>query len=266
MNGLMMDYPLTLSTIFRRAEAVYPRHEIVWRLADKSVTRYTYGDFAVRARRLARALLDLGIKPGDRVATLGWNHGPHLEAYFGIPLMGGVLHTLNLRLHPDELAYIVNHAEDRAVLVDESLLPLWEQVRPKVNVPTTIVVGATRPVADGDLEYEALIAERRARARSARSRRARRRRDVLHDRHDRQSERRAVLAPRARAPHARPLARPLHGHPRTRRRPAGRADVPRQRLGHAVFRGHGRRQARHAGPAPRSGQPRRSVPDASASR
>jgi fatty-acyl-CoA synthase len=159
MNGLMMDYPLTLSTIFRRAEAVYPRHEVVWRNADKSIQRYTYGDFAVRARRLARALRDLGVRPGDRVATLGWNHGPHLEAYFGIPLMGGVLHTLNLRLHPDELAYIVNHAEDRAVLVDESLLPLWEQVRPKVNVKTTIVVGASKPVADGDLEYEALIAQ-----------------------------------------------------------------------------------------------------------
>jgi fatty-acyl-CoA synthase len=159
MNGLMMDYPLTLSTIFRRAEAVYSRNEVVWRNADKSVQRYTYGDFAVRSRRLAHALRDLGIEPGDRVATLGWNHGRHLEAYFGIPLMGGVLHTLNLRLHPDELAYIVNHAEDRAVLVDESLLPLWEQVRPKVGVPTTIVVAASKPVADGYLEYEGLIAK-----------------------------------------------------------------------------------------------------------
>ena len=158
MNGLMMDYPLTLSTIFRRAESIYPRHEIVWRTADKSVRRYTYGDFAIRARRLARALLDLGVKPGDRVATLAWNHGPHLEAYFGIPLMGGVLHTLNLRLHPEELAYIVNHADDRAILVDESLLPLWEQVRPRVKVPVTIVFGATKPVADGSFEYEALIA------------------------------------------------------------------------------------------------------------
>ena len=137
MNGLMMDYPLTLSTIFRRAESIYPRHEIVSRTADKSVRRYTYGDFAIRARRLARALLDLGVKPGDRVATLAWNHYQHLEAYFGIPLMGGVLHTLNLRLHPDELAYIVNHADDRVVLVDESLLPLWEQVRPRVKVPVT---------------------------------------------------------------------------------------------------------------------------------
>ena len=84
--------------------------------------------------------------------------------------MGGVLHTLNLRLHPDELAYIVNHADDRAVLVDESLLPLWEQVRPKVNVPTTIVVGATRPVPDGDLDYEALIARAEPATRSPGSR------------------------------------------------------------------------------------------------
>src|SRR5439155_24666783 len=131
---------------------------IVWRQQDKSIHRYTFADWATRTRRLARALLDLGIRSGDRVATLGWNHGPHLEAYFGIPLVGGLLHTLNLRLHPDELAYIVNHAGDRAVLVDESLLPLWEQVRPLVDVPVTIVVGATGPAANGYLEYESLLA------------------------------------------------------------------------------------------------------------
>ena len=159
MNGLMMDFPLTLSAIFRRAEQIFRRQEIVWRNADKSISRYTCADFADRARRLAQILVDLGVKPGERVATLGWNHGPHLEAYFGIPLMGAVLHTLNLRLHPDELAYIVNHADDRAILVDESLLPLWEQVKPKVNVPVVIVVGATKPVADGYLEYESLIAK-----------------------------------------------------------------------------------------------------------
>ena len=159
MNGLMMDYPLTLSTIFRRAESLFGRREIAWRGADKSIRRHTYSGFAQRARRLSQALLDLGIRPGDRVATLGWNHGPHLEAYFGIPLIGAVLHTLNLRLHPEELAYIVNHAADRAVLVDESLLPLWEQVRPRVNVPTVILVSASKPVADGYLEYEALIAK-----------------------------------------------------------------------------------------------------------
>jgi len=157
MTGLMMDYPLTLSTIFRRAETLYAGREVVTRLADKSLHRTTYGDFAVRARRLARALCGLGIRAGDRVATLGWNHSQHLEAYFGIPLSGAVLHTLNLRLHPDELAYIVKHAEDRAVLVDESLLPLWEQVRRQVNVPITIVVGASKTLPDGCLDYEALL-------------------------------------------------------------------------------------------------------------
>jgi fatty-acyl-CoA synthase len=158
MHGLMMDFPLTLSAIFRRAEQMFRRREIVSRQADKSIHRYTYADWAARTRRLAQALLDQGIRPGDRVATLGWNHGSHLEAYFGIPLVGAVLHTLNLRLHPDELAYIVNHAGDRAVLVDETLLPLWEQVRPHVKVPIAIVVGATRPVPDGYLEYESLLA------------------------------------------------------------------------------------------------------------
>src|SRR5262252_1707620 len=158
MNGLMMDFPLTVAAIFRRAQQMFRRREIVWRNADKSVARYTYADFTARARRLAAALETLGVGPGDRVATLAWNHGPHLEAYFGIPLVGGVLHTLNLRLHPDELAYIVEHAGDRTVLVDETLLPLWEQVRPKVTtVKDVIVFGATKPVNPGYHDYEALV-------------------------------------------------------------------------------------------------------------
>ncbi len=157
MNGLMMDYPLTLSTIFRRAELVYPRHEVVWRVADKSVKRYTYGDFAVRARRLSAALLALGIKPGDRVATLGWNHGPHLEAYFGIPLMGGVLHTLNLRLHPDDLTYIASHAGDKALIVDKVLWPLAEQFVDRVGFEHVIAVGAGE-TPPGAIDYEELLA------------------------------------------------------------------------------------------------------------
>jgi acyl-CoA synthetase (AMP-forming)/AMP-acid ligase II len=158
MDGLMMDFPLTLSTIFRRAEQLFGRREIVSRLPDKSIHRYTFAEWAGRTRRLARGLTDLGIRQGDRVATLAWNHGAHLETYFGIPLIGGVLHTLNLRLHPQELAYIVNHADDRAVLVDETLLPLWEQVRPHVNVKTTIVMGATKPIPDTYIDYESLLA------------------------------------------------------------------------------------------------------------
>jgi fatty-acyl-CoA synthase len=161
MHGLMMEFPLTLSAIFRRAEAQFGRREIVSRRADRSMHRYTYADFAVRTRQLASALLDLGIQPGDRVATLAWNHGAHLEAYFAIPLAGAVLHTLNLRLHPDELAFIVNDADDQLVLVDESLLPLWEQIRPRVKVRTTVIIGATRPLPPGDLDYETLLANAR---------------------------------------------------------------------------------------------------------
>ena len=161
MNGLMMDFPLTLNAIFRRGEQLFGRREIVWRATDKSITRCTYSDFTARARRIAQALLDLGVRPGDRVATLAWNHGPHLEAYFGIPLAGAVLHTLNLRLHPDELAYIVNHADDRTILVDESLLPLWEQVRPKTHVQDVIVFNATKPLPEGAHDYERLVAAAR---------------------------------------------------------------------------------------------------------
>ena len=93
MHGLMMDFPLTLAAIFRRAEQVFPRRAIVTRRADRSIHRYTFADFAARTRRLARALQQLGVGPGDRVATLAWNNYQHLEAYFAIPLAGGVLHT-----------------------------------------------------------------------------------------------------------------------------------------------------------------------------
>jgi len=151
MNGLMMDFQLTLPAIFRRAEALFGSQEIVSRTPDKSLHRYRVADWAKRTRRLGQALVDLGVKPGDRVATLAWNHGGHLEAYFAIPLMGGVLHTLNLRLHPDELAFIVNHADDRGVVIDQSLLPLWEKVRPQLtNPPIEIVFGE---------QYESLIAK-----------------------------------------------------------------------------------------------------------
>ena len=142
MNGLMMDFPLTLAAIFRHAERIFPRRSIVTRRTDLSIHRYTVGDFAGRTRRLARALQRLGIQPGDRVATLAWNNYQHLEAYFAIPLAGGVLHTLNLRLHPDELAFIVNDADDRAVIVDYALLPLWEKVAPQTRVSQAIVFGA----------------------------------------------------------------------------------------------------------------------------
>ena len=140
MDGLMMDFPLTLTHLLRRAETFYGNGEIVTRLPDKSFHRYTYTDMARRARQLAVGLQQLGLERGDRVATLCWNHHQHHEAYFGIPCGGFVLHTLNLRLHPNDLAYIANHAGDRAVIVDRSLLPLLDQFRERTRIEHVFVV------------------------------------------------------------------------------------------------------------------------------
>jgi fatty-acyl-CoA synthase len=159
MRGLMMDYQLTLPAILRRADTLFGAREVVSRLPDKSLHRMTYAEVASRVRRLAVALKGLGIGAGDRVATLSWNHHQHLEAYFGVPAAGAVLHTLNLRLHPDDLTYIVGHAVDRAILVDDVLLPLLDRFRDRIG-PIPIIVVRQTPAAlpDGMLDYETLIA------------------------------------------------------------------------------------------------------------
>jgi fatty-acyl-CoA synthase len=140
MDGLMMDYQLTLPTLLRRAETYFPDVAVVSRLADRSFFRTSYGRVMERARRLAVALQRLGLERGDRVATLCWNHHQHLEAYFGVPCGGFVLHTLNLRLHPRDLGYIASHAGDRAVIVDRGLLPLLEQFREETAIEHVLVV------------------------------------------------------------------------------------------------------------------------------
>jgi fatty-acyl-CoA synthase len=149
MLGTMMNYPLTLSHSLERAGKFFPNAEIVSRRPDHSLHRYTYGDLYRRARALAEALQRAGLKRGDRVATLMWNHYAHLEAYFGIPISGGVLHTLNLRLAPSEIAYIANHAQDRFLIVDDVLLPLYEKIRESVRFERVIVVGwSGRPASE----------------------------------------------------------------------------------------------------------------------
>jgi fatty-acyl-CoA synthase len=158
MKALTMDYPLTLSAIVRRAEALFGHKHVTSRLPDKSIRRHSYAEVIDRARRLAVALRGLGVQPGDRVATLGWNHHQHLEAYFAIPTIGAVLHTLNLRLHPDDLTYIVNDANDRVLLIDESLLPLFEQFRSNVDIDRVIVMARNGGDANGALDYEEVIA------------------------------------------------------------------------------------------------------------
>jgi len=158
MQSTMMGTPLNLSHFLERAGQLFGRQEIVSRMPDKSLHRYTYADFYRRARLLAEALTRAGIQPGDRVATLMWNHYAHFETYFGVIVAGGVLHTLNLRLAPDDIAYIANHAGDRFLIVDDVLLPLLEQFRDKVNFERIIVVPLTEePVAQGFDDYEEFL-------------------------------------------------------------------------------------------------------------
>jgi len=160
MRGTMMDFPLTLPTILERAGKIFSRVEIVSRKPDKSLARSCYGEFYRRARLLSEALTKLGMQPGDRVASMMWNHSGHLEAFFGVPCAGGILHTLNLRLHPHEIAAIARHAADRFLLIDDVLLPVYEKFRKDAPFERVIVVPygcGTAP--EGFLNYEELLAE-----------------------------------------------------------------------------------------------------------
>ena len=121
MNGLMMDFPLTISHLFGRAER-YHRDKTVLTVTRKGPETVTYGEWAERTRRLGGVLDRLGLSADARVGTFAWNTARHLELYFAVPCSGRVLHTLNIRLFPEQLTYIVNHAADEAIFVDRSLL------------------------------------------------------------------------------------------------------------------------------------------------
>ena len=157
-----MRYPLTLPAMLERAEEYFPHKEVVSRMAS-GIVRHTYREYGERVRKLSTALLELGVRKGDRVGTLAWNHHRHLEAYFAVPSIGAVLHTLNLRLPPAHLAYVINHAADRIILVDEDLLPLLESVRPEIKTVERVLVmseGSAPPATalPNPAAYEALIA------------------------------------------------------------------------------------------------------------
>ena len=159
MRGTMMDFPLTLQHIFERNGKLFSKVEIVSRRPDRSIVRSTYGDFTRRARQLASALTQLGLRRGDRVASMMWNHSGHLEAFFGVPCAGGILHTLNLRLHPQEIAAIARHAADRFLIVDDVLLPVLEKFRADAPFEKIIVVPyGCDSVPAGFINYEELLA------------------------------------------------------------------------------------------------------------
>jgi fatty-acyl-CoA synthase len=162
MNGLMMSAPLLISSLIVHAERHHGDTEIVSRRVEGDIFRYTYRDCHRRARKMANALTTLGVRPGERVATLAWNGYRHLELYYAISGMGAVMHTINPRLHPSQLEYIVNHAQDQYVFFDLSFLPLIQAIAgrcPGVKGFIAMTDRAHMPVnADADvLCYEELI-------------------------------------------------------------------------------------------------------------
>ena len=132
--GLMQDdFPLNLQHVRRRMRDVHPQAEVVTLTGDgQGSVRASFAEVSARVDRLARALGRLGIEPGDRVGTFAWNNQRHFELYIAVPCVGAVLHTLNVRLFAEQLVYIVNHAEDRVIFVDDSLVPLLEKLAPEL--------------------------------------------------------------------------------------------------------------------------------------
>jgi fatty-acyl-CoA synthase len=144
IESTMQEFPLTLTSVLRHGAKVYANAEVVtW--TDDGPRRGTFAEVGANASRLAHALAKLGVKNGDRVGTFLWNSQEHMEAYLAVPSMGAVLHTLNIRLFPEQLAYVINHAEDKVVIVDDSLVPVLAKVIDELSTVEQFVV-----VGDGD--------------------------------------------------------------------------------------------------------------------
>lgn len=154
------DYPLTIAAIFRHGRAVYASSEVAT-FDGTGCRRATFAEVAERADRLAAGLAGIGVVPGDRVGTFSWNNQEHLEAYLAVPSMGAVLHTLNLRLFPEQLAYVINHAEDKVVIVEASIIPLLARVAGELKTVERYVVfgeGDTSALPGEVISYEELLA------------------------------------------------------------------------------------------------------------
>src|SRR6187455_1438398 len=164
MNGLMMQQPLLISSLLTHAERHHGEREVVSRRVEGDLHRTTYRELAQRSRRMANALAAQGIKFGDRVATLAWNGYRHMELYYAVSGSGAVLHTLNSRLHPDQVVWIADHAEDQVLFFDLTFLPLVEAIAGRVRTIKTFVAMTDRahmPAASAVpnlLCYEDLIA------------------------------------------------------------------------------------------------------------
>ena len=162
MLGLMQDWPLTVDRILDHAAEWHGSREVVTRSLEGPIVRVTYAEIRGRAKRLSNALLELGIRPGDRVATLAWNSSRHIEAWYAIMGIGAVCHTLNPRLFADQLCYIINHAGDRVIFTDTTFLPTLIEHRSRMPTVERFIVftdeGGVRDIPlDGVLASESLI-------------------------------------------------------------------------------------------------------------
>src|SRR5256884_9125745 len=158
LESTMQDFPLTIAMILRHGRTVHGDSEVVTFEGDSS-RRASFVEVAGRAEHLAAALQRLGIEAGDRVGTFQWNTQEHLEAYLAVPTMGAGLHTLNIRLFPEQLAYVANHAADRIVLVDDTLAPVLAKVAAELRTVEhfVVVAGGHATPLGGPLRYEQLL-------------------------------------------------------------------------------------------------------------
>src|SRR5258708_2149249 len=164
MRGLIMEMPLLISSFIEHASATHGATEIVSRTIDGGLHRYTYADARVRAKRLAKALVALGVRSGDRVGSLAWNTHRHFELFYGVSGFGAVLHTINPRLFEEQIVFIINHAEDKWICFDEATRPIAERIAPRLNtVEGWIYLGDAEDLPKTSLaplrNYEALLAE-----------------------------------------------------------------------------------------------------------
>ena len=142
MDGIMQDWPLTVDKVLEHASKINPTREVITRRVSGEIVRHTYLDIFLQAKQVSSALLDEGIGLGDRVATLGWNSGRHMATWYGAMGIGAVLHTINPRLHPEQIAWIANHAEDKVLIFDTTFLPIVEAVKDHLTTVKTFVIYA----------------------------------------------------------------------------------------------------------------------------
>src|SRR5579863_8788340 len=149
MRGLMQDWPLVIPSILDHARREHEHREIVTRAVEGGIRRYDYRQLHTRARRVADALRLSGVHSGDRIATLGWNTDRHMEVWYGVMGAGAICHTVNPRLYPEQIGYIIRHAQDRMIFAEAAFLPMLQKLGPQLASVERVVLlseGATSGV------------------------------------------------------------------------------------------------------------------------